>query len=1156
LTALKDLQTLTLGRDTVSMNVTDASIPSLRSLRSLANLDVMGTQVSKKGVEELKAALPACTIVGDWNRPEPGMRVIAFPVEKDLGEVYTSNSAEDGPLAWLYQGRAQGSLSVLKESILRLDATAEAVSDFRSVLNANLTDLHTLAIPGLVVGDGVLSGLESVQGLRCLMMPFVKVAPSTKERIGKLVTLQELDLGHADIGNDDLKLINSLTELRTLRLAGNQITEAGVAHLGDLVKLQELDLASNPIEDGAVQYLQKLSGLKRLYLEGTKVSDAAVASLQGILPECLITHTLTVPQSEPLRYPARTMKFPNRSVGTLRTRPAGSQDEWSVFGEAKGEASIPENQEVMLELADGAESSMPDIAKLGAEGPDVLDARNATVTDDALNQVSNMASLYALYISDQHYGRGTNVTAEGLRALEKLPKLAALKAGGRIGYSEEAFSTLGAIPTLKQLDLTGADWAGPCLAYLRGLPGLSELKVSGRMLNDIDLHHVAALSSLRTLQIDNMAVSAAGLAHLRAATQLQAVNLSGAWWNSPDMDLRHMAALPNLKQFKLTGVNVSEKGAAALAQSQSIEDLQLVHGRLSDKSVAPLANLRSLRRLDLSQNQFIVGNCLAALAGLPSLESLSLDATRLTDDALLALISMTSLRELDVRITGLTLKGFQQFAKVPSLESLACDKVTDEMLNEICLLQRLKKLNMDSDWIRRFTDQGASCLGNLRQIEELSLGYAGLTSEGLASLANLGSLRVLGLKGCKDIGDKGLKHLEGLQNLRRLDLTSTGVTQEGLSVLREKLPLCEITTSDHMARTVHFPQDRSLGKVGKGHPYLVLRNFEKAFSEAAPAQGDVAVPVDQVACLAISQEAAKDLSPLATLNASDVHAIVLKDVPIDGKQLSHLGTLTDLRSLDLANTGVADKDLAFLDKLNALEMLDLSGTFISNSALKRLADKTSLRVLRLKGTDVDDGAVPVLEHLHVGELDVTDTLITEEGANILKKALGERTVKHSMANGPHVRPVRSATDTASAVSPASSPNTSPEPPQAKPVQTLEKRILRFPRGTVVGVLYLRDAGAASEQPWTRVSYVMGNVNVPAGKEARLKLEVEVASTLAKLAPDDLQALDLTGLKSRGDDWRQVKRLTGLNLLVLTDTGASDAVIKDLRRSLPKCVIVP
>jgi hypothetical protein len=61
----------------------------------------------------------------------------------------------------------------------------------------------------------------------------------------------------------------------------------------------------------------------------------------------------------------------------------------------------------------------------------------------------------------------------------------------------------------------------------------------------------------------------------------------------------------------------------------------------------------------------------------------------------------------------------------------------------------------------------------------------------LAVLEPLSTLELLTIN-CREVTDLGLPHLQGLTSLKRLELTGTQVTPEGVKKLQEALPECEI----------------------------------------------------------------------------------------------------------------------------------------------------------------------------------------------------------------------------------------------------------------------------------------------------------------------------------------------------------------------------
>ena len=90
-------------------------------------------------------------------------------------------------------------------------------------------------------------------------------------------------------------------------------------------------------------------------------------------------------------------------------------------------------------------------------------------------------------------------------------------------------------------------------------------------------------------------------------------------------------------------------------------------------------------------------------------------------------------------------------------------------------------------------------------------------------------------------------------------------------------------------------------------------------------------------------------------------------------------TDTDLRLLD---------KLTVFDDLTSLRMLDLSCTEVTDTGLKALARFTGLQVLDLSGTQVTDAGLKYLKALvNLTSLSVEDTQVTEPGVSQLEQAL-------------------------------------------------------------------------------------------------------------------------------------------------------------------------
>jgi len=188
-------------------------------------------------------------------------------------------------------------------------------------------------------------------------------------------------------------------------------------------------------------------------------------------------------------------------------------------------------------------------------------------------------------------------------------------------------------------------------------------------------------------------------------------------------------------------------------------------------------------------------------------------------------------------------------------------------------------------------------------------------------------------------------------------------------------------------RILHFPEDRSLGKLsvqtGPMERYTLNVHFSQ-FAEweyLGQAIGNVTVPADARIMLETHRSALKDLSPLSSLGPNDLYQLEISadmtdignpDVTI----MPHLQGLTGLRVLGLLCVDVSAEGLRHLEPLKSLTHLLIapSSIFIStdypslskdpgNAALAELAKLESLEVLAFYSREVTDEGVAHLTKL-------------------------------------------------------------------------------------------------------------------------------------------------------------------------------------------------
>ncbi|MBN2183388.1 MAG: hypothetical protein JW715_15870 [Sedimentisphaerales bacterium] len=204
-------------------------------------------------------------------------------------------------------------------------------------------------------------------------------------------------------------------------------------------------------------------------------------------------------------------------------------------------------------------------------------------------------------------------------------------------------------------------------------------------------------------------------------------------------------------------------------------------------------------------------------------------------------------------------------------------------------------------------------------------------------------------------------------------------------------------------RVVHFPKDRSLGKlyiqkINESDEFGLWFHWTRIGEEGeyfCPARGDVRIPAGKRLILVISPAALSDLSGLKKLGPDDLYGIVFDMSPrypvrATDKSLSYLTHLTGLRSLDIRATNITDNSMKYVANLKSLESLEVpnrvtsrgmiyigkltslkrlyfsyldGGSRVSNDGLRYLANLKNLQELALAGDQMGDTGLAYLKNL-------------------------------------------------------------------------------------------------------------------------------------------------------------------------------------------------
>ena len=210
------------GLDFSDSDCTDADLESLKDLKNLTRLSLIGTKASGEGLKDLGANKTLVSLT--------------------LGDGRHARGTFNG-----WQGFAPLK-NIARLSFSRTTLTEDGWKELKEMPRLTTLNLH-----GSEVSDAELKDLKGLEQLETLVLHGTKVT---------------------DKGIAELKLIGIL---RALDLSGTKVTGAGISELGNLTAL---DLNGTPVTDARVREMKGLKRLKTLGLGGCDVTDAVVDDLK------------------------------------------------------------------------------------------------------------------------------------------------------------------------------------------------------------------------------------------------------------------------------------------------------------------------------------------------------------------------------------------------------------------------------------------------------------------------------------------------------------------------------------------------------------------------------------------------------------------------------------------------------------------------------------------------------------------------------------------------------------------------------------------------------------------------------------------------------------------------------------------------------------
>lgn len=184
-----------------------------------------------------------------------------------------------------YRLRVAAAEVLAKEAAFYVERSGGGAGSFRQLRSYDGTLLRDEAAVRAYCFSGeefsALTLFPELKGLKCDNDSIV--SDSQLAEVGKLPSLERLELAKTGIGDNGVRHLGSLRLMHTLDLSGNpRITGATMQFLTSMQQLQELNLSGTSVDDEGVRHIAALQSLRILNLSGARVTDEGVRHLGSL----------------------------------------------------------------------------------------------------------------------------------------------------------------------------------------------------------------------------------------------------------------------------------------------------------------------------------------------------------------------------------------------------------------------------------------------------------------------------------------------------------------------------------------------------------------------------------------------------------------------------------------------------------------------------------------------------------------------------------------------------------------------------------------------------------------------------------------------------------------------------------------------------------
>lgn len=323
------------------------------------------------------------------------------------------------------------------------------------------------------------------------------------------------------------------------------------------------------------------------------------------------------------------------------------------------------------------------------------------------------------------------------------------------------------------------------LGILRWLADVADLRglcLSGCKLDEGAVESLGAMKSLRRLDMFRCKVAPGGLRHIQGLENLEELDVS--WVELSAEDVSTISRLARLTKLDVRHCSLGPGTIGRLGALRCLRELSVSFNMLSEDDLSKIGGIDELRKLKISRYHRMASESLKSMQGPKNLSELEIMGKDLNGDDMLGIMAMRSLEKLALIGCWIEPGCLMRLHELENLRELRVlwtsfkfklKKFTlcESDLLEVCRIKNLEKLLLHEHC--KIKVGSLKHVGQMECLKELHVSSNRLSAEDLSGIGRAKELRTLRLRSCS-VAANDFELLHELKNLNVLDITGIKVS--------------------------------------------------------------------------------------------------------------------------------------------------------------------------------------------------------------------------------------------------------------------------------------------------------------------------------------------------------------------------------------------